>query len=76
MFKVIFVLRSGTNSTPGEQGMLFKLTLSSSFASYWRSWAKSLGDEVGKMAKGEILLLTKWRHLDTLEKHGKDRWAK
>lgn len=57
MFKVIFVLRSGTNSTPGEQGMLFMLTISSNFVSYLRILTKSLGYEVGEDGKRRNILI-------------------
>lgn len=50
----MFVLRSGTNSTPEEQGMLLKLVVSSNFVSCLKILTKSLGDEMRKMAKGEI----------------------
>lgn len=50
----MFVLRSGTNSSPGEQGMLFKLVVSSNFVSCLKILTESLGDEMRKMAKGEI----------------------
>lgn len=53
--RVMFVLRSGTNSTPEEQGMLLKLVLSTNFVSCLKILTKSLGDEMRKMAKGEIL---------------------